>query len=139
MNRDDPFTLRIRRLALALVAGTSVGLIAQECLWLSIDAFAFDRSLNQALVNFHVDTLLLLALALGGFAGGCAGGLMAALIGPGRTIGIATGLLLCFSSGLLMAFSAGDFGGMTALAAMPLPGAIIGAGVAQRIRSEPAC
>ncbi|MDT8439976.1 MAG: hypothetical protein RQ729_13315, partial [Wenzhouxiangellaceae bacterium] len=72
---------RLRRAARALLAGTAVGLVVQECLWLAIDAFSLEANLNHALARGRIEDSLLLALALSSFCGGLTGGMMAALLG----------------------------------------------------------
>lgn len=127
----------VRRQATALAAGTAVGVIAQECVWRGLDAFAFNHDLDRALAHFELSPLLLISLAASGLFGGLMAGLMATLIGRSRAAGLTTGILLSGSAGLLMFASGGAYGGMIALAGIPFAGAVAGSSLAHgRLRAH---
>lgn len=122
----------IRRFVQALCAGITVGIVLQECLWLVADALTPGVSLNHALVTpGHGGVLVLATLAW--LAGGLAAGLMGGLVGRGRSAGIAAGLAMVGSAALLLGHALDSPGALLALAGIPLPAAMLGAGLARRV------
>lgn len=133
IRNDVQPTFRLARPVIAVVAGTVVGVLIQELIWILLDALMPSVALNAALTHGHDSRNLLLALASSWLAGGFSGGLMAGLVGRGRWAAYASGLLLCLGAWLLLWLAWAGGSGAWWLALTPGLGAIGGGWVAQAL------
>lgn len=133
IRNDVQPSLRLARPVIAVVAGTVVGVLIQELVWILLDALTPSIELNGALAHGHEGRQLLLALTTSWLAGGFSGGLMAGLIGRGRWAAYASGLLLCLGAWLLLWLAWADASNAWWLALTPGLGAIGGGWAAQAL------
>ncbi|MGK7295383.1 MAG: hypothetical protein ACNS61_06065 [Candidatus Wenzhouxiangella sp. M2_3B_020] len=129
----------IKRHLQALAAGIAVGIVLQESAWTGLDWVDPTRSLNEALVSGPDAPGLLVPLLFTWLLGGFAGGLMGSLVGRHRAHGIAVGILLAASACSIAVLAWPDAGALLVVGAVPLPAAIVAAGLAGRVlqpRSE---
>lgn len=133
IRNDVQPSLRLARPVIAVAAGTVVGVLIQELVWVLLDSLTPLIKLNAALAHGGDSMILLRALALSWLAGGFSGGLMAGLVGRGRWAAYASGLLLCLGAWLLLWLAWADGASAWWLALMPGVSAIGGGWAAQSL------
>jgi hypothetical protein len=131
IRNDVQPSLRLARPVIAVVAGTVVGVLIQELLWILLDSLIPSIELNAALIHGHDSGTLLLALAASWLAGGFSGGLMAGLVGRGRWAAYVAGALLSLGAWLLLWLAWAEGSSAWWLALTPGLGAIGGGWAAQ--------
>ncbi|MDT8409142.1 MAG: hypothetical protein RQ741_06045 [Wenzhouxiangellaceae bacterium] len=114
----------IKRQFRALAAGVTIGVVAQESLWMGLNLIDPAVELNELLAAGSRPSAWILPMLICWIFGGLLGGLMATLVARNRIAGVVCGALLSGSAWLLATLSWPQPGAMILLTLVPLVAAI---------------
>lgn len=122
-----------RKFLQAAAAGTAVGVVIQESIWLATDFMTPATRLAQSMIELEPGLAWSAALGLGWLCGGIIGGLMGCLMSNGRSGGYAAALLLALAAWLQTELAWPDPGALRAMALLPILGGVSGTGLGLRV------